>query len=202
MNKLISSKVFFNSINSNLRVIGIGTKTLYNITDINNELGYKCQGYLKKYYSYNCQDIKIINDEYTDIFGINTILNRGRKPNCKKLLQEILTHSKINYQFVMSERIKDDILKSVQDYYLDDSNIVILSNQYVKGLHTFIIMKKNNHVKLFIDINEKNNSFRDKKTERVESIKMILRCDNYLNINPNDVNFSIGKLIKNITEYV
>lgn len=92
MNHQILSRVFFNSVNSYIKVIGIGKKSLYNIIDMSNVLGYNSSGYLRQYYCNKCCDIKLINYEYIDVNGIINILNRGRKPNCKKLLREILKH--------------------------------------------------------------------------------------------------------------
>jgi hypothetical protein len=201
----ISSKIFFNSINSNIRIIGTGIKSLYNIIDMSNGLGYCNQGYLRKYYCYerkdakDAKDAKLVYDEYIDIYSISNILNRGRKPNCKKLLQEILTRDKINYKVIMPERVEIDIFKSIYDYYLDNLNIEIISNKYIDGYYPDIIIKKDNIVMVIIEINEMNHSY---CTKRMNKIKINLDCKNFLNINPHDANFSIGKLIKNIKQYV
>lgn len=198
IHKYIPSRIFFNSINSNIRTIGTGIESLFNIIDINNVLNYS-KVYLKKYYCHKLKDGKVINNEYVDIKAITNILNRGRKPNCKKLLQEILIQAKIQYSIIMPERIEIDIYNSINDFYYDYDNIEIITNKYVDGYYTDIVIKKNNCIVLIIEINEMNHSFCAK---RMEKIKKALKCENFLNINPHDTNFSTGKLIKKISEYV
>jgi hypothetical protein len=199
MNHQISSRVFFNSVNSYIKVIGTGKKSLYNIIDMSNVLGYNNSGYLRKYYCYKCGDIKLINNEYIDINGVINILNRGRKSNCKKLLQEILNQEEITHTFIMPERVEIDIYKSIYDYYSDNTDIKIISNKNVKGYYPDIIIKKNNKIALIIEINEFNHRICE---TRNGIIKQNLKCENFLNINPHDASFSIGKMIKNISQYI
>ena len=87
MNKQISSRVFFKSVNSYIKVIGTNKKSLYNIIDMSRVLGYSNQEYLREYYCYKCGDVKLINNEYIDVNGVINILNRGRKSNCKKTIR-------------------------------------------------------------------------------------------------------------------
>ena len=89
------TKVFFSSVNSYIKVIRTGKKSLYNIIDMSVVLGYHCPGYLRQYYCYKNRDVKLVNNEYIEIDGVINILNRGRKSNSKKLLKEILKHEEI-----------------------------------------------------------------------------------------------------------
>jgi hypothetical protein len=194
MSKKIATEVFFNSIGSNIRVIGTGIQSLFNIFDLSLGLSYHKSSYLKEYYHDKCGDIKIIDNEYIDFNDILTILNRGRKPKCKKLLEEILTYVNEKFYVIVSERIEMDIYKSINDFF-DDDNIEIISNHKIDKYLPDIIIKQNDDVIVIIEINEFNHSICHK---RMDKIKKKLKCDNFLNINPHDTNFSTGKLIKQI----
>jgi len=199
MNHQVLSRVFFNSVNSYIKVIGTGKKSLYNIINLSNVLGYNNSEYLRKYFCYKCGDIKLINNEYIDINGVINILNRGRKSNCKKLLQEILKHEEITHTFIIPERVEIDIYKSICDYYSDNTDIKIILNKNVKRYFPDIVIKKKNKVILIVEINEFNHSICE---TRNSVIKKNLKCVNFLNINPHDTTFSIGKMIKNISQYI
>lgn len=73
-------------------------------------------------------------------------MNRGIKPNCKKLLQEILNHEEITHTFIVLERVEIDIYKLINDYYSDDVDIVVISNKNVKGYFPDIVIEKNKKV--------------------------------------------------------
>lgn len=87
--------VFFNSVNSNIRIIGNGTKLLFNIKDISKNLYYSSDNYLKNYYCNKLGDVKLFKKNYVDLSGIINILNRSKKPNSKLLTQQILYYSNI-----------------------------------------------------------------------------------------------------------
>ena len=199
MNKQIQSRVFFKSVNSYIKVIRTNKKSLYNTIDMSKVLGYNSQEYLREYYCYKCGDVKLINNEYIDVNGVINILNRGRKPNCKKLLEEILKQEEITHTYIMPERVEIDIYKSICDYYSDDDDIEIISNKNVKGYFPDIVIKKNKKVALVIEINEFDHPICETRNSK---IKKNLRCENFLNINPHDSKFSTGKLIKLISQYV
>lgn len=199
MNKQIISRVFFNSVNSNIQVIGTGKKSLYNIIDMSSVLGYNSPGYLRQYYCYKCGDTKLIDNEYVNVNDVVNILNRGRKPDCKKLLQEILKRNKITHTFIMPERVEIDIYKSICDYYSDNVDIVVISNKNVKGYFPDIVIEKNKKVALIIEINEFNHSVCETRNSK---IMKNLGCKNFLNINPHDATFSIGKMLKKISQCV
>lgn len=199
MNKQISSRVFFKSVNSYIKVIRTNKKSLYNIIDMSRVLGYSNQEYLRGYYCYKCGDVKLINNEYIDVNGVINILNRGRKSNCKKLLEEILKYEEITYTYIVPERVEIDIYKSICDYYSDDADIEIISNKNVKGYFPDIVIKKNKKVVLVIEINEFDHPICETRNSK---IKKNLGCENFLNINPHDSKFSTGKLIKLISQYV
>jgi hypothetical protein len=54
-------------------------------------------------------------------------------------------------------------------------------------------------VLVIIEINENNHPY---SKRRMEEIKKKLNCENFLNINPHDLNFSIGKLLKDLDKYI
>jgi hypothetical protein len=90
--------VFFSSINSNIRIIGNGTKLLFNINDISKNLYYSTDNYLKNYYCNKLGDVKLFKKNYVNLSGVINILNRAKKPNSKLLTQQILYYSNVDYQ--------------------------------------------------------------------------------------------------------
>ena len=195
----ITSKVF-NAINSNIRIIRIGKNTLFNISDLSTKLSYSSSQYLKQYYCYKSNEIKLYLNDYVDFNGLIYILNKCRKPNCKKLAQEILSYANIDLPIIiMPNRVEIDIYNSIKDYYYNNPDIIIISNKKIDKYYPDIIIKKNTDVVVIIEINEHNHSFCEK---RMEIIKKKLNCENFLNINPHDSNFSTGKLLKSIGKFI
>jgi hypothetical protein len=191
--------VFFNSVNSNIRVIGIGSKSLFNIIDLSINLSNSSPFYLKNYYCDKLGDIKLLYKYYIDLSGTINVLNRCRKHNSKKLAQEILNYSNADFYFVNPERVEIDIYKSICDYFMDEEDIEVISNERVDKYYPDILVKKNNKVLLVIEINEHGHSFCEK---RMFTLKKKLNCDNFLNVNPHDINFSTGGLLKKIKKYI
>ena len=192
---------YFNSLPNSIRTIIDSNKFYFNIIDISIGLQNSTPKYLYNYYYVKCKDIKMFNDDYTETQYLQIILNRARKPNAKQLLQEILELTKINFQVILPNRIEEDIYNSVKDF-LQDDDLIVKSNYKVGPYYPDIIIYNKNqteNVLLIIEINEHNHSV-DKIRESY--LKRKLNCKKFLNINPHDKNFSIGKLLKKIIKYI
>ena len=81
--------------------------------------------------------------------------------------------------------------------FYQDNIIQMVSDNYKYWQD--IIIKKNIIVLVIIEINENNHPY---SKRRMEEIKKKLNCENFLNINPHDLNFSIGKLLKDLDKYI
>ena len=80
--------------------------------------------------------------------------------------------------------------------------MAIISNHCVGKYYPDIIIcdkNKTNNVLLIIEINEHNHPI---DINREKYLKTNLKCDNFLNINPHDIIFSTGKLLKIISIYL
>ena len=191
---------FFKSISNNIRTILMNNKYYFNINDLNNGLRYATPKYLYNYYN-KCGDIKMFNNNYIETQYLQVILNRARKTNSRQLLQEILEFSETNFQVILPNRIEEDIFNSIKDF-LQDEELVLKSNHKVGPYYPDIIICDKNYVEnvlLIIEINEHNHPV---NKNRENYLKKKLCCENFININPHDKNFSTGKLLKNIIKFL
>jgi len=198
----ISTK-FFQSIKSNVKIVKISYKYYFDIFDLSVGLDYNNQKYLHNYYVEKCNDVKIHFNKYIDTNSVRAILNRSRKPNAKKLLQEILEFTNSNFQIILPNRFEEDIFNSIKDFLSDNDDIQVLSNKRIETKYPDIIINKINCTEsktiLIIEINEHDHPI---NLERMELIKLKLKCKNFLNVNPHDKKFSTGKLLKTINKLI
>jgi len=190
------------SISSKIEVLIINSKYYFNIFDLSKGLDYCTPKYLYNYYYKKNNYILIKNNKFIDINDIIIILNKIRKPNSKKLLQEILEITNVKYHTILPSRIEEDIYNSIRDNLEDYNELEVISNKKIGRFFPDILINKISNNKtntiLIIEINEHNHKI---DLQRMNTLKLELNCENFININPNDKNFSIGKLLKDISNF-
>lgn len=196
---LYMSKTNFKSSYYPIETFQLDNKFYFNIFDLSIGLNYNNPKYLYHYYYSKCNDIKIHDQKFIETNYVQIILNRSRKPNGKKLLQEILDYTNQYYQIILPNRIEIDIFNSIKDFFEDRNDLEIISNFNIDCYYPDIIIKKCYKTILIIEINEHNHKI---KSDRMEYLKLTLKCEKFLNINPHDLNFSTGRLIKQIINLI
>jgi very-short-patch-repair endonuclease len=149
---------------------------LYQISDL---LDYASSGYLQSYYRrYSIASY----GRYTDKDGLREVLNRGRKPGCKPMLQQLDLNSSNKIQSPEA-----NVLEYIIDYLDDEFKL-----QYPCGSYRIDMYIPK--YKIAIEVDEMGHADRDPTYEckREEYIKTNL-TDKILRINPNAPNFRIVK---------
>jgi len=164
---------------------------LYQISDI---LNYTKSSYLTSYYlsRYNLESYSYNHHIYTDINGLQEILKRGRKPGCKKIMEDLGLDIAVKIQ-----SHEANILENIIDFLSDQE--IKYELQYPLGsyrLDMYIPVYK-----VVIEVDEIGHSDRDLtyEKERENYIKSNL-TRKILRINPNDVHFRIAREISKLNK--
>ena len=153
-------------------------------------LGYNKANYLAKHYveNYSIATKTVKSVVYTNTAGIKEILNRGRKPECNKFLEQLeldLENKKNSHEAVILDQIIEflDKVEYKLQYHLGQYFIDMYIPEY----------------NIVIEVDERGHSDRDPKKEldRETYIRANLTTK-ILRINPNAPNFRIAKELGNL----
>jgi very-short-patch-repair endonuclease len=167
--------------------------TWFNLYQISDLLCYAKSSYLASYYipRFNLQSRRINGQIYTDNVGLQEILKRGRKPGCKRFMEQL--DLQVNEKIQSHEaNILEDVIEFLK---IHDTcyNLQHLCGQYRIDMY---IPKYN----IAIEIDEMGHQDRNKIYEqnREQYIKNTLNAT-FLRINPNVDNFRIAKELGNLS---
>ena len=163
--------------------------TWFDLYQISTILGYAKRSYLATHYGPRYKLALQRNQEsvYTNEEGLREILNRGRKPMCKEMLQQL--------DFDTSDKINSpeaDILVQIIDFVKTAHDDIKYDLQYPCGTYRIdMYIPKYNVV---IEVDELGHKDRDPiyEAKREDYIRSNL-SDKILRVNPNAINFRMAK---------
>ncbi len=173
-------------------------QTLFNLHQISDILGYAKSNYLATYYGsrYSVYLETHCNGTYTDADGLKEILNRGRKPGCKDLLEQLGLNNASKVQ-----SLEADVLEQVIDYIKELDDKLDYKLQYPIGKYKIdMYVPKFN---LAIEVDEMGHSDRDPvyEKQREDYIKQNLTTK-LLRINPNAPKFRMAKILGSLSTMI
>jgi len=89
MSKMIHFRFISKQFTQPLVMAGTKQKPLFSLIHLAKLFKYSSDNYLISYYHDKKHYIKLYNQNYTNLEGINEVLLRSRKPYSKKILNEI-----------------------------------------------------------------------------------------------------------------
>ncbi len=177
-------RIFYFTDNTIINTINIDGETWFDLVQISSYLGYSTPDYLIRYYR---RDIELKLSKYTNSDGLREVLNRGRKPGCKRLMEQLglNTNNKI-------QRKEATVLEQIIDFLSEEK--IEYKLQYSTG--SYLIDMYLPKYKIAIEVDEMGHVNRDKVYEENRHNYIVDNLTNkILRINPDEQNFRMAKYL-------